>query len=62
MELLRSIPGVGFILAVVIALEVGDVSRFGGPEMLLPRMSGGGLRGMLQGSLRGLSRGYEGKR
>ena len=29
--LLQSIPGVGFILAVVIALEVGDISRFGAP-------------------------------
>jgi transposase len=28
-EWLRTLPGVGFILAIVIALEVGDVSRFG---------------------------------
>jgi transposase len=27
-ELLRTLPGVGFILAVVIALELGDVTRF----------------------------------
>lgn len=27
-----TLPGVGFILAVVITLEVGDVSRFNGPE------------------------------
>jgi transposase len=33
-ELLMTMPGVGFILAVVIWLEVGDVSRFGGPERL----------------------------
>jgi transposase len=34
MELLRTIPGVGAILAVVIALEVGDVNRFPGPDRL----------------------------
>jgi len=28
MELLMSIPGIGFILAAVIALEVGDIARF----------------------------------
>jgi transposase len=33
-ELLMTMPGVGFILAVVISLEVGDVSRFSGPERL----------------------------
>jgi len=33
-ELLQSLPGVGFILATVIALEVGDVGRFPGPEKL----------------------------
>lgn len=33
-ELLRSLPGVGPILSTVIALEIGDVSRFGGPENL----------------------------
>lgn len=33
-ELLRSIPGVGPILALVIALEVGQVKRFSGPEKL----------------------------
>ena len=49
-ELLQSIPGVGFILAVVIALEVGDVSRFGGPERfvsycgLVPRVEQEGSR------------------
>jgi len=32
--LLMTMPGVGFILAVVISLEVGDVSRFNGPERL----------------------------
>jgi transposase len=30
--LLITLPGVGFILAVVIALEVGDVTRFASPE------------------------------
>jgi transposase len=34
MGLLTTIPGVGAILAVVITLEVGDVSRFPGPEHL----------------------------
>ncbi len=33
-ERLKSIPGVGFILAVVIAVEVGDVHRFPGPSHL----------------------------
>jgi len=33
-ELLQTLPGVGFILATVIALEVGDVGRFPGPEKL----------------------------
>jgi transposase len=33
-KLLMTMPGVGFILAVVITLEVGDVSRFNGPERL----------------------------
>lgn len=33
-ELLMTMPGVGFILAVVISLEVGDVGRFSGPERL----------------------------
>jgi len=33
-KLLMTMPVVGFILAVVIWLEVGDVSRFGGPERL----------------------------
>lgn len=33
-ELLSSLPGVGFILAVVIALEVGDVGRFPDAEHL----------------------------
>jgi transposase len=34
MQLLMSVPGVGKILAVVIAMEVGDVNRFSGPEKL----------------------------
>jgi len=33
-DLLRTLPGVGKILSGVIALEVGEVSRFGGPERL----------------------------
>ena len=33
-ELLQTLPRVGFILATVIALEVGDVGRFPGPEKL----------------------------
>jgi len=33
-ELLQTLPGVGFILATVIALEVGDVGRFPGPGHL----------------------------
>ena len=32
LELLMPLPGVGFILATVIALEVGAVHRFSGPE------------------------------
>ena len=51
-ELLMTLPGVGFILATVIALEVGDVRRFPGPEHLasyvgmVPRVqqSGGKVR------------------
>jgi transposase len=31
-KLLDSLPGVGFILAVVISQETGDIARFGGPE------------------------------
>lgn len=33
-KLLDTIPGVGFILAVVISQELGAVQRFGGPEQL----------------------------
>jgi transposase len=33
-KLLMTMPGVGFILSVVISLEVGDVGRFNGPERL----------------------------
>lgn len=32
MRLLRTIPGVGPVLAIVIALELGDIDRFPGPE------------------------------
>jgi len=31
-RLLRSMPGIGFLLGVVISLEVGDIRRFPGPE------------------------------
>jgi len=34
MQLLTTVPGVGMNLAVVIAMEVGDVNRFSGPEKL----------------------------
>jgi len=34
MQLLKSLPGVGMILAVVIAMEVGDVNRYAVPEKL----------------------------
>jgi transposase len=50
MELLKTIPGVGPILAIVIAWEVGDVSRFPGPEHLasyagtVPRVHSSGGR------------------
>lgn len=33
-QLLDSLPGVGFILSVVMSLEIGDVERFGGAEKL----------------------------
>jgi transposase len=33
-KLLMTMPGVGFILSVVISLEIGDVIRFSGPERL----------------------------
>jgi len=45
---LMTMPGVGFILAVVISQEVGDVDRFGGPDRLAsycgmtPRVSASG--------------------
>jgi len=56
-KLLRTMPGVGFLLAVVIALEIGEVGRFGRAEQLAsyagttPRVhaSGGKIR---YGSLR----------
>ena len=51
-NLLRSLPGVGFLLGVVILLEVGEVNRFPGPDRLAsyagvtPRVhaSGGKMR------------------
>jgi transposase len=33
-KLLRTMPGIGFILSVVICQEIGDINRFGGPEQL----------------------------
>jgi len=33
-EFLMTMPGVGFILAVVISQEIGDVSRFNSPQSL----------------------------
>jgi transposase len=33
-KILQTLPGVGFILAVVIAQEIGDIERFGSPERL----------------------------
>ena len=33
-DLLRMLPGVGFILAVVMASEIGDVRRFPRPQAL----------------------------
>jgi len=33
-QLLMSLPGIGFILAVVIANEIGDISRFSSPQRL----------------------------
>jgi len=51
-KLLMTMPGVGFILAVVISQEIGDVSRFSGSDRLasyagtVPRVhaSGGKIR------------------
>jgi transposase len=51
-KLLMTMPGVGFILAVVMSLEIGDIGRFSGPERLasysgtVPRVhaSGGKVR------------------
>jgi transposase len=31
-KLLRTIPGIGLILAVVISTEIGDINRFSGPR------------------------------
>ena len=50
MQLLTTLPGVGMILAVVIAMEVGDVTRFSGPDRLasyagtVPRVKASGGR------------------
>lgn len=48
MQLLKSLPGVGPVLAITIALEVGDVTRFPSPQHLasysgtVPRVSSSG--------------------
>jgi transposase len=48
MQLIKSLPGVGDILAIVIVLEIGDVERFGSAEHLasycgtVPRVSSSG--------------------
>lgn len=48
--LLRTLPGVGFILSVVIEGEIGEIGRFGGPKQLasysgvVPRVSSSGGR------------------
>ena len=48
MQLIKSLPGVGDILAIVIALEIGDINRFGSNEHLasycgtVPRVSSSG--------------------
>jgi transposase len=48
MQLIKSLPGVGDILAIVIALEIGDVERFASAEHLasyagtVPRVSSSG--------------------
>jgi transposase len=48
MQLIKSLPGVGDILAIVIALEIGDIGRFGSAEQLasysgtVPRISSSG--------------------
>lgn len=48
MQLIKSLPGVGDILAIVIALEIGTVERFGSAEQLasyagtVPRVSSSG--------------------
>jgi transposase len=50
MQLLMTIPGVGMILSIVIAMEVGEVSRFPGPDKLasyagtVPRIKASGGR------------------
>jgi transposase len=47
-QLIKSLPGVGDILALVIALEIGDIGRFGNAERLasycgtVPRVSSSG--------------------
>ena len=51
-KILQTLPGVGFILAVVIAQEIGDIGRFGSAERLASyagttprvRASGGKVR------------------
>lgn len=50
MKLLKTLPGVGLILSIIMALEIGDVNRFGGPSSLasyagtVPRVSQSGAK------------------
>ena len=50
MQLIKSLPGVGDILAIVIALEIGDINRFASAEHMasycgtVPRISSSGDR------------------
>ena len=50
MKLLMTLPGVGMILSFVIALEVGDLNRFSGPDRLasyagtVPRVKASGVK------------------
>lgn len=49
-SLVRSAPGIGFVLGIVVALEVGDIERFASPQRLasysgtVPRVHASGGR------------------
>jgi transposase len=53
MKLLMTAPGIGSILAVALAMEIGDVKRFPGPEHLasyagtVPRIKSSGRKSFL---------------